>query len=122
MRQFESISFTHVYRESNFVAYLAAALGHSFRDLKLSMNGLPFQAIYAHNFDLLNIGCNRGFTALGCNFLFLIQKNKIKNPGEGPRKHTTKLVEKRLHTELKLKTYRLDQLMMLQPKKPNNWH
>jgi hypothetical protein len=59
--QFESISFSHIYREANFAADAAASLGHSCQDLQLWMNCLPVHVLQAHKFDFLSIGCNRGF-------------------------------------------------------------
>ncbi|XP_062005578.1 uncharacterized protein LOC133722723 [Rosa rugosa] len=58
---FSQISFKHIYREANFIADAIANLGHEAMSPLFWSDKVPSEASRALLFDVVNIGCPRGF-------------------------------------------------------------
>ncbi|XP_024200511.1 uncharacterized protein LOC112203832 [Rosa chinensis] len=59
--KFEAASFSHVFREANFVADLITSMGHDLSNPKIWINSIPTVASTALLLDSASLGCPRGF-------------------------------------------------------------
>ncbi|KAL6211216.1 hypothetical protein ACLB2K_016443 [Fragaria x ananassa] len=68
---FDNISFSHIFREMNFLADALADLGHSLTNPKIWCNTIPTQVSITLHLDVIQVGCP---WASCCNFLFSLKK------------------------------------------------
>ncbi|XP_024190369.1 uncharacterized protein LOC112194352 [Rosa chinensis] len=59
--KFEAVSFSHVFREANFVADLITSMGHDLSNPKIWFNSISSVASTALLLDSASLGCPRGF-------------------------------------------------------------